>query len=191
MTVDDACPQALGIALHVRDAAGLPTLTEPAVPALDALFAAPDPPGGDLVAAGGQWGRWWESLLDGEQGLGGMVPPGFAGLTSWPDLRAVVTALFEPAVRWTGHRRTTFIAAFAENGAPVGIEGDVVRSVERDLGRRAAPFRLRITVLPVSGAWWAARGPSHLLVSEQFRADTLAYGSVLRPVVATLAEGSD
>ncbi len=55
VTVDDACPQAFGIALYVRAAAGLSPLVDPPVPPLDDHVAASVSPGHDLEAAAAQW----------------------------------------------------------------------------------------------------------------------------------------
>lgn len=187
ISVDDGCPQALGIALFVRAAAGLAPRTEPSVPPLDEDVVVEVSPGHNLGAAAEQWSRWWDALVGGKQGLRDLDPPAFTGLSGSPQLRDLVAELFQPAVAWTGARRSMFMDELMRGGhPPVGIEGDVVRAAERESGRRARPFTLRITVLPVAGAWWGQRGADHLLISEQLRADAEAYRPVLRPLVDTL-----
>ncbi len=187
MRNDDACPQAFGIALYVRAAAGLSPLVDPPVPPLDDHVTASVSPGHDLEAAAAQWASWWDALVDGEQGPREMSPPAFTGLSRSPQLRELVAELFAPAVRWTNGRRAVFIDELRRVGhPPPGIEGDVVRAAERRAGRRARLFALSITVLPVAGAWSAQRDPHHLLVSEQLRADDDAYRPVLEPVVDAL-----
>lgn len=77
---------------------------------------------------------------------------------------------------------------------------EIVRAVEQQLGRRAAPFRLDLLTLPVRGLWRreAAVGaevgdrsglqPSPaLLLSQHLRADRAELERVVRPVIAALA----
>lgn len=187
MRIDDACPQAFGIALYVRAAAGLAPRVEPPVPPLDDHVTAPVSAVHDLEAAAAQWASWWDALVDGEQSLSEMTPPAFTGLTGSPQLRDLVAELFAPAVRWTNDRKGVFIDELKRVGhPPSGIEGDVVRAAESRAGRRARPFSLRITVLPVAGAWSAQRDAHHLLVSERLRVDDDAYRPVLEPMVDAL-----
>ncbi len=116
-----------------------------------------------------------------------MTPPAFTGLSGSPQLQNLVAELFTPAVTWTDGCRAVFMDELKRVGHPrSGIEGDVVRAAERRAGRRAHPFSLRITVLPVAGAWSAERDVHHLLVSEQLRADDEAYRPVLEPIVDAL-----
>ncbi len=39
--------------------------------------------------------------------------------------------------------------------------------MEREAGRRARPFTLRVDVLPVVGPWWTVHTPGHLLVGQE------------------------
>jgi hypothetical protein len=82
--------------------------------------------------------------------------------------------------------------------------GTLVRTIEVELGRRAAPFRLSILTLPVRGLWSmpAAVGeevagrpglwPSPaLLLSGQLRSDTVELERILRPIIIRGALGTD
>ena len=69
----------------------------------------------------------------------------------------------------------------------MGVESEVVRDAERRLGRRARPFRLQVSVLPVagSGSWRVAE--DHVLVTRSRYFDTRAWRGDLERVVAELA----
>src|SRR3990170_4492602 len=63
----------------------------------------------------------------------------------------------------------------------------LVAEREREIGRRARSFRLRIEVLPFDepGLWWI--GDSAVAVSETLRDDSAAFAEFMRPVIAHVA----
>jgi hypothetical protein len=181
-------PQSLLVALFVRDAAGLRPTIDPAIPALappvtiDPALAAVAGP-----AASAQWARWWQRLLDSDHTIPGVTtPPDFPELADSPDLRQLVPACFEDAIRWSSARKRehmTFMTA--SNRSPVGH--DIVRTIEQSRGRKARPFELRITELPISTtqAWRVT--PNHLLVTHALFTDIPAYRECLRTLIEELA----
>ncbi|MDF2260210.1 hypothetical protein [Streptantibioticus ferralitis] len=68
-----------------------------------------------------------------------------------------------------------------------GREGDLVRAVEVEIGRRARSFELQVTELPVAGVvgWRVSAG--HVVVGRALRGDAVAYRRWLTPVIRELA----
>lgn len=63
----------------------------------------------------------------------------------------------------------------------------LVRSLEKELGRKAAPFNLEFKILPVAGLWLHHVAPSHVLMSLEVQSDADAMGRLLGPIVRELA----
>jgi hypothetical protein len=180
-------PQGLLVGFFVRDAAGLHPRTEfampPLVPTVEiraslAPLAVPE--------ASEQWARWWERELARQEGpeRGFFAPDARFG--DGPELDALVRACSEDAARWCNARR----AEEAEDmwrDEPSGPEGDVVRAVEQEIGRKARPFELIVTELPVVGAVGRRVSPRNVVVSRALRQDAAAYRRWLTPVVRELA----
>ena len=69
----------------------------------------------------------------------------------------------------------------------VHVEGEVVSEAEWLLGRRARPFRLQVSILPVSGSHCWRMAEDHLLVTRPRYLDVEAWRRDLALVVAELA----
>ena len=162
---------------------------------------APSVASGAALAEG--WLFWWRALLaqpepsppftrDDLAELGRFGPPDFGGLEAYPELRRVVAARWQEADAWHSGRKRAGIDAFRSAaasrvaGPERGVEGAVVRSVEAEVGHKAAPFRLRIIVVPVLDEEIRSVGGATFLVPERVRA-TDAYSQWLRAVVRALA----
>lgn len=174
------------------------------VPAEELVTGPPDvdpvpepslPSGGELVDG---WLWWWRALLarssltgppqppDMDE-LNRFSPPDFAGLAGYPALRRVVSTRWGEANAWHSARKRAGLAAFrAARAQELGREGAVVRAVEAEIGRKAAPFSLRIIVLPVLERQIRSAGTSTYLVPELVHASG-AYDEWLRELVRTLA----
>jgi hypothetical protein len=148
---------------------------------------------GDVLAEGWLW--WWRTLLAGPSltapleptsmtELNRFSPPDFEGLGGYPVLRHVVSTRWGEANAWHSARKRAGIETF--RAAARGREGAVVRAVEAEIGRRAAPFSLRIIVLPVLDRQVRSTGPSVFLVPEQVHASDV-YDGWLRALVRALA----
>ncbi len=174
-------PQALLLALHLRDAAGLRPPVSPAVPDLPPLDPpvrrAPGLPGSE--EAGRQWARWWAGAFPGgPEALTSLLPPTFPGLRGTPELRGVAELGIDEAVAWAERARRLERRVHAD--VPVALfETTLLARVERELGRRLRPFALDVVVLPVRGAaaWETPAGP---VISLALRADRDAYLAWLR-----------
>jgi hypothetical protein len=67
-----------------------------------------------------------------------------------------------------------------------GNGGRIVAAVEKELGRRSAPFELNLVTLPVRGSW-SRLTAAGLLLSYATRGDVIEMERVLRPLIVALA----
>ncbi|MGS0687603.1 hypothetical protein ACVBEQ_21000 [Nakamurella sp. GG22] len=198
-------PEALRIALYVRDVAGLEPVTEPQIPPLD-------PPadvwpvwsrrpvevqssgglrllGGrdiDLEIAAGQWARWWRHALEvGTSAIDDFRPPAFVALSEVPDLRALMQRHFYNASLWSDGLNDDPRVRAAQSAPAIGLNA-LVRDLPDMLGRRPRPFDLKITVVGVQTkrAWVLA--PDHLLLTRHLIADRENAVDWLRPRILAL-----
>jgi hypothetical protein len=188
----EGMPQALMTALHLRDAAGLEMRVDTVVPPLEprveldaglALYATED--------AARAWGEWWESLLDPHPEVSGvrsvLLYPQFE-LAVTGDLLRLVDAGYEDAQFWLRERSHDYVHGLLhEPHYNRTLITQVTREAEKRLGRRAAPFRLRVSVLPVEGEWGRRVRSGHVLVSAHLRADVEAFRAFVEPVIEDLA----
>jgi hypothetical protein len=204
-------PQSLLMALYVRDASGLRPQVDPDIPSLEPGVPFREKPSAVDRVASAQWGDWWQQLLDG----GGFWPdhksppdmsrlrddpelqrifywpsryrpPDFVGLSGTPELQALVRRHHEAARVWSDARKHEFVALSTARQR-VSLESEIVRTVERGLGRKARPFELDIRVLPVEAVQAWRLSPNRALVSRALFRDRAAYREWLRPIIEELA----
>jgi hypothetical protein len=204
-------PQLLLMALYVRDASGLRPQGDPNIAPLEPAVPLDNRAAAFTRAASVQWAGWWHQLLEG----GGFwpehkspsdlhrlrqdpeikrlfywpsqhLPPDFAGLSSTPELQALVRRQYEAARVWSEARHLEF-AALSSARLRVSLESEIVRTVERSLGRMARPFAFDIRVLPAASvqAWRLSSGRA-LVTLALFR-DRMAYREWLEPIIGELA----
>jgi hypothetical protein len=204
-------PQLLLMALYVRDASGLRPQVDPNIPPLEPAVPLDDRAAAFTRVASVQWAGWWHQLLEG----GGFwpehkspsdlhrlrqdpeiqrlfywpsqhLPPDFAGLSSTPELHELVRRQHEAARVWSEARHLEF-AALSSARLRVSLESEIVRTVERSLGRTARPFAFDIRVLPVASvqAWRLSSGLA--LVTRGLFRDRMAYRVWLEPIIGELA----
>jgi len=199
-------PEALRIALYVRDVAGLEPVTEPLIPPLDPpadvwpvwsrrpievptsggvrLLGGRDV---DLETASGQWARWWRHALDvGAGAIDDLRPPGFFALSGVPDLRALMQRHFYNASLWSDGLNDDPRVRSAHSAPGLGLNA-LVRDLPATLGRKPHPFALRITVIGVQTkhAWVLA--PDHLMLTRHLISDLDNALDWIRPRVLALA----
>jgi hypothetical protein len=175
-------------ALYVRDALAL-SVSE--LPLLDPPVPVSAPDGVDREAVAREWPGWWADALarvvadwsePRERFLSMPVRPESPALAARPAIRAAVEIFSLDASRYRD--------ALKPRGGPPphtrGI-GDLVRAREAELGRKARPFRLTVTELPLDGLVWHRRTPEHVLISTRFAMDGERRDTALREIIAELA----
>ncbi|MFB8176688.1 hypothetical protein ACFC8N_11590 [Streptomyces sp. NPDC055966] len=175
------------IGLFVRDAAGLRPRAgidvPPLVPAVETRaslvpLAVPE--------ASAQWARWWDRALTRHEGPDRGFPAPESRFGDGEELGVLVRECFDDAVRWSSARGREYAEAMMRGGRR-GHEGDLVRAVEKELGRKARPFELHVLELPVAGAVGWCVSEKRVVVSRALREDTAAYRRWLTPVIRKLA----
>jgi hypothetical protein len=204
-------PLMLLFALYVRDASGLRPQREPAIPELEPTVLGPvgAPPVDPAVSK--QWDEWWHQLLAG----GGFWPehvdagdfarvrrdpdiaqlyywplqfaiPDFPGLDGSPELQALVRSHYQAAFAW-GSARKYELEAVERTRSRAGLEWEIVRAMERALGRSARAFKLDLRLLPVAGNYVWRSSEDRALMSFGMYTHRAAYESWLTGVVRELA----
>jgi hypothetical protein len=195
-------PQPLVIGLFVRDVAGLKSRhtwlphCAPAVPSAN---------GEGSAEASHQWDLWWDRSLSNnwnardqsQEQLAAMwwLPPDFESLKSVPALQEVVARHFGNARQWGRDRRQEHIELLIGQGRRPfqrrpkrrgPIWSNLVADLEREAGRKAQPFQLRITEIPVAGRelWQLER--HHVLVTAGLLGDSDEYRRLMTPIVRAL-----
>jgi hypothetical protein len=199
-------PEALRIALYVRDVAGLEPETLPPIPPLDPpadvwpvwsrrplevqtsggvrLLGGRDV---DLEIAASQWARWWRHALEiGTSAIDDFRPPGFLALSGVPDLRVLMQRHYYNASLWSDGLNDDPRIKAAQSAPGIGLNA-LVRDLPKLLGRKPQPFALRITVIGVQTkhAWVLA--PDHLLLTRHLISDLDNALDWLRPRILALA----
>ena len=199
-------PEALRIALYVRDVAGLEPVTEPQIPPLDPpadlwpvwskrpvevtssagvrLLGGRDV---NLEIASEQWARWWRHALEvGAGAIDDFRPPGFLALSAVPDLRVLMQRHYQNACLWSDGINDDPRIRGAHSAPGQGLNA-LVRDLPSLLGRKPVPFHVRITVIGVQTkrAWVLA--PDHLMLTRRLIADLDNAVDWLRPRILALA----
>lgn len=199
-------PEALRIALYVRDVAGLVPDTDQAIPPLDpsadmwpVWFRRPVevPTSGGVKLLGGrdvdlriaseQWARWWRHALEiGTGAIDDLRPPAFTALSGVPDLRALMQRHFHNASIWSDGLSDDPRVKSALAAPGLGLNA-LVSNLPTILGRKPLPFAVRITVIGVQTkhAWVLA--PNHLMLTRHLIADMDNALDWLRPRILALA----
>lgn len=199
-------PEALRIALYVRDAAGLNPVTDPAIPPLDPstqwwpawsrrpveltethglrLLGRREV---DLTVASYQWARWWEHLLEAGAGaIDDLRPPNFPALAHVPDLRRLVERHYPNAAIWSEGLGGDPRIRNAHTAPGPGLN-TLIRQLPTLLGRPPRDFALRITVIGVrTKRAWILRS-DHWLLTRQLMFDLDNALDWLRPRILAVA----
>lgn len=144
-----------------------------------------------------QWEHWWQTVVEPRTHPSPvpltLLPLRHGGIavpqTGSEELTAAVMANRNEAERWVDRA----LSVRSEAGLERVQRQDgmaltrLVAEREREIGRRARSFRLRIEILPFDepGLWWI--GDSAVAVSETLRDDAAAFAEFMRPVIAHVA----
>jgi len=194
-------PENLVIGLFVRDVAGLKT-SHTWLPHCSPGVARAN--GEGSAEAAHQWDLWWDKSLStswngpdqSQEQLAGMWwrEPDFESLESAPALQEIVARHFDDARQWATDRKQEHLELMigtpdprpfhrGRRGGRGLFETRLVSGLERDLGRRAQPFELRITVIPVAGKELWQLDPNHVLLTDELLRDSVEYRRRITPVV--------
>ena len=197
-------PEPLVIGLFVRDVAGLKT-RHTWLPHCAPGIARDN--GEGSAAAAHQWELWWDRSLSttwnrtdqSQDPLADMrwLPPDFESLKSAPALQEIVARHFDNARQWATDRQQDNIELMIGTPDPRPFhrgrrrgrdleETRLVAGLERNLGRPAQPFQLRITVIPVAGKELWQLDPHHILLTDELLRDSAEYRARITPVVQAL-----
>ena len=199
-------PEALRVALYVRDAAGLNPVTNPAIPPLDPptqwrpawsrrFVEVPETRGVrllgrrevDLTVASAQWARWWGHLLEAGAGaIDDLRPPTFPALAHVPDLRKLLERHYPNASIWSDGLGGDPRIRNAHAAPGPGLNA-LIKQLPEVLGRPPQNFAIRVTVIGVQTKHaWVLR-PDHLLLTRQLVFDLDNALDWLRPRILALA----
>jgi len=196
-------PQPLVIGLFVRDVAGLKSRhawlphCAPATPRAN---------GEGSEEAAHQWDLWWDRSLSNnwngpdqsQEQLAAMwwLPPDFESLQSAPALQEVVAWHFPDAAQWARDRKQEHVELMTGTPDPRPfhrgrsgrglVETKLVADLERNLGRRARPFHLWITEIPVAGKELWQLDPHHVLLTAELLRDSDEYRRRITPALQAL-----
>jgi hypothetical protein len=102
------------------------------------------------------------------------------------DLRRLFDRVVDEAHDWLRPR----VAQFQERRLRAHRGGsaaeEIVRRVERELGRASAPFSLDVLIVPLERKWGRRMDADTVVVSELLWYDEDAYGLFLEPVLRKL-----
>jgi hypothetical protein len=199
----DSADQMPHVALFVRDAVGLDVDDAPGIPP---RLADPVP---DLrsvaepqvrAQAAVQWFSWWHALVDAEALMHGDtseggdlddrfrwaereaagMPPDFAGLADRPELRQVVMATYEKAIRWTEGRHQAVKRPDVGHTFDWKLIRDVAEEVARDRKVSIGAVHGTALVFAVEGDWWTRFDAGVVLCSDSIRSDRNAARAIVR-----------
>ncbi len=112
-------------------------------------------------------------------------PPDFDSLDAAPELQVLVRRHFLVAVRWSEARQREHVALLTGPGA--GLDHTrLVADLERAAGRRAQPFNLRVTEIPVAGSELWQLSAEHVVVTAGLLGEADEYRRRITPVLQAL-----
>ena len=178
----------LTVALYVRDAFGLPAIrpffVPPLVPEVPDRIPVTGPEGD--VALADEWADWLGRLVRSRAAIHNL--DGLLLEDCTPAFRDAVEQLLPAASAAADNFRMAdglHMPRRAKADGPALPR--LVRSIERELGRRAAPFELEIVILPVAGQWLHQVAPQRVLMNRAAQSDPAVLRRLLGPVIRELA----
>ncbi|ALV46421.1 hypothetical protein MB46_13930 [Arthrobacter alpinus] len=178
----------LSVALYVRDALGLaatkPFFVPPVVPEVPEQIPATGPLS-DVVLAG-EWAHWFADLVRTRNGIRSLDE--LLLEDRHPELQDSVQQHFIAAQSAAELFKVSYHDELMRSGKNHGaIPSRLVRTIEKELGRRASPFELAVRVVPVQGQWLHRPFPKLVLMSSAAQFDSDAQFRLLGPILRELA----
>lgn len=178
----------LAVALYIRDVYGLPATKPFFVPPMSPGVPEHIPvtgPAGDSALAD-EWAQWFADLVRSRAGIHDAT--GLLLEERSPAFRQAVENQLPRAAEVAERFKASDGQDFARRWKADGpILNSVVRSVEKELGRKAAPFTMEIRILPVAGQWLHQVGPGTVLMNRGIQSDPDAMHRLMGPVIRGLA----
>ncbi|WP_425859839.1 hypothetical protein [Arthrobacter sp. TWP1-1] len=186
MGMDASWP--LSVALFVRDALALPAtrpfFVPPVVPQIPEQIAVRGPLT-DVVLAD-EWAHWFADLVRTRSGIRSLDE--LLLEERHPDFQASVQRCFLAAQSAAELFKVAFHDELMLSGKKHStIPSALVRTLEKELGHRAAPFELEVRVVPVQGEWLHRPFPKLVLMSNTVQFSPDAQYRLLGPVLRELA----
>lgn len=178
----------LAVALFIRDVYALSATLPFFVPPMDPQVPEHIPvvgPAGDSTLAG-EWAVWFDSLVHSRASI--HEPAGLLLQERSPAFRQAVENQLEPAVAAADSFRSSEHSDMVRRTKGHALMlPKLVRSIEKEVGHRAAPFDLEIRVLPVAGLWAHQVAPQRVLTNRTTLASPEGMRRLLGPIVRELA----
>jgi hypothetical protein len=181
----------LTVALFIRDVLKLPATVPFFIPPLVPEVPEHIPVTGpelDTVLAD-EWAAWFSGLLADPLEIPRGAPIDYFSLAGRaPGFRDLAGRHFGEAVAAADKVHEAYFKHFYANMKVQGpILTKLVRTLEKELGHKAAPFKLGLRILPVEGFWLHRTAPDQVLISEAARGNPEQLRRLLGPVITELA----
>lgn len=188
-SVHENTSKPLVLALYLRQAIGLRYPDE-----VPALRGAPVSTTDAAPALEAQWRPFWEMTVDPTAHHSDVPLDLVDGFSHWlalpatgaEELRAAFAEHAAAALAYAKkvEPRSPTLETMAAGGRGMA---NAVAAREKELGRPAHDFELRLEVLPLTqrGLWWI--GPRTVAVTDGLRQDVVAFDTAIQPIIAELA----
>ncbi|MHA7175345.1 hypothetical protein ACX80D_01690 [Arthrobacter sp. Sr24] len=178
----------LSVALYLRDVYGLPATKPFFVPPLSPEVPQQIPvtgPAGDNTLAD-EWAYWFEALVNSRASISEVA--GLLLEERSPTFRQAVEKWLPQAIETAENARQIEMEELWIGRGKAGVTlPKLVRSIEKELGHKAAPFTLEFRILPVAGQWLHQVAPNHVLMSLDVQSNPGSMRRLLGPIVRELA----
>ena len=178
----------LSVALYIRDVYGLPATRPFFVPPVSPEVPEHIPVTGPDVdtALADEWAHWFGVLVGSRASIQDAASLLLEERS--PAFQQAVEKQLPQAMEAAEKAKRYEVAEWRSRSDSPGLAlPKLVRSLEKELGRKAAPFDLEFQILPVAGLWLHQVAPSHVLMSLDVQSDADAMGRLLGPIVRELA----
>ncbi len=175
--------------LYIRDALGLPTDRPFHVPRVAYPVPASCEGDGPVAAELAEdWAAWFADVLAHDESVA-TDPREFLGVSGYsPAFQHAVEDRLDAAYACADNLKGRYIDDFLrESHEQRLLLNRLVKSVEKSVRHRAAPFDLRLVTITVEGSWLRRVGRQFVLMSTELRHDPERLSESLGPILTELA----